>query len=405
MLPFPPETGPILITGATPVALGVPSVPTDVLIGADGHVVAVGPGLPAPAEARRVEAEGAYISPGWVDLHTHIWFGGTDISIRAATCGLERGVTTVVDAGSAGEANFHGLREYVIDPARERIRAFLNIGSIGLVACNRVSELIDIRSIDIDRTIACVEANRDVICGIKVRASHVILGSWGITPVKVAKKVAKILKLPMMVHVGEPPPLYDEVLEILTAGDVVTHCFNGKAGGSIVEDEDLFRLAERCAGEGIRLDVGHGGASFSFKVAEIAIARGLLPFSISTDLHNRSLDNPVWDMGTTMSKLLAVGMPFDKVIEASTLAPMSVIGLPTEGLLAPGARAEFTVFTRDPDELRIADSMGHEAVLRELLTPRWAVMGDMLVRASSYRAARAAASAAACGDCAEASAR
>ena len=159
-------------------------------------------------------------------------------------------MTTIVDAGSAGEANFHGFREYVIEPARERIKAFLNIGSIGLVACNRVSELIDMRSIDIDRTIACVEANRDVIIGIKVRASGVILGAWGITPVKIAKKVASILKLPLMVHVGEPPPLYDEVLEVLGPGDVVTHCFNGKAGGSIIEDEDLFALAERCAGRG-----------------------------------------------------------------------------------------------------------------------------------------------------------
>ena len=177
-------------------------------------------------------------------------------------------MTTIVDAGSAGEANFHGFREYIIEPARERIKAFLNIGSIGLVACNRVSELIDMRSIDIDRTIACVEANRDIIVGIKVRASGVIVGSWGITPVKIAKKVAKILKLPLMVHVGEPPPLFDEVLEILGPGDVVTHCFNGKAAANIMEDEDLFLLAERCARDGVRLDVGHGGASFSFKVAE-----------------------------------------------------------------------------------------------------------------------------------------
>ena len=280
-----------------------------------------GPSISPPEGVRRIEAQGAYVSPGWTDLHAHVWYGGTDISIRPSLCGVERGVTTMVDAGSAGEANFHGFREYVIEPARERIKAFLNIGSIGLVACNRVSELIDMRSIDLDRTIAVVEANRDVIIGIKVRASHVILGAWGMTPVRIAKKVARVLKLPLMVHVGEPPPLYDEILEVLDPGDVVTHCFNGKAGGSIIEDAHLFALAERCASEGIRLDVGHGGASFSFKVAEVAIARGLLPFSISTDLHNRSLDSPVWDMGTTMSKLLAVGMPFEKVIEASTLRP------------------------------------------------------------------------------------
>src|ERR671916_396074 len=218
-----PTTGPLLISGVNPVAFGAgtPQGRVDVLVGADGVIQGVGPSLEAPPEAQRLDGAGSYVSPGWTDLHVHVWHGGTDISIRPSLCGVERGVTTIVDAGSAGEANFHGFREFVIEPARERIRAFLIIGSIGLVACNRVSELIDIRSIDIDRTIACVEQNRDVIIGIKVRASHVILGSWGITPVKVAKKVAKILKLPLMVHVGEPPPLFDEVLEILTPGDVI----------------------------------------------------------------------------------------------------------------------------------------------------------------------------------------
>jgi dihydroorotase len=388
--PSSAANAPLLLRRVKPVAFGtgMPEGAFDVLIGAGGLIEAVGRDLQAPAEARAVDGNGAFISPGWVDLHTHVWYGGTDISIRPSICGVERGVTTVVDAGSAGEANFHGFREFIIEPARERIRAFLNIGSIGLVNCNKVSELIDIRSIDIDRTLACVEANRDVIIGIKVRASHVILGSWGITPVKVAKKVAKILKLPLMVHVGEPPPLYDEVLEILTPGDVVTHCFNGKAGGSIIEDEDLFVLAERCAREGVRLDVGHGGASFSFRVAEVAIARGLLPFSISTDLHNRSLDNPVWDLGTTMSKLLAVGMPFEAVIEAATLAPMSVIGLPAQNLLAPGTRAEFTVFEVCDSDVTTRDSMGYEAHLARMIEPRWTVVGSEAIEASPYQARR-----------------
>jgi dihydroorotase len=392
---------PLLLSGVKPVAFrpGQMPGPIDILINATGAVEAVGTGLQAPAGTKMVNGKGAFVSPGWTDLHAHVWYGGTDISIRPSVCGFERGVTTIVDAGSAGEANFNGFREFVIEPARERIRAFLNIGSIGLVACNRVSELIDIRSIDIDRTIACVEANRDVIVGIKVRASHIILGSWGITPVKVAKKVAKILRLPLMVHVGEPPPLFDEVLEILTPGDVVTHCFNGKAGGSIVEDEDLFELAQRCAAEGIRLDVGHGGASFSFKVAEIAIKRGLLPFSISTDLHNRSLDTPVWDLGTTLSKLLAVGMPFEAVIEAATLAPNAVIGLPTENLLAPGTLAEFTVFELSEADLGLTDSMGHQARLKQLIEPRWTIVGAQAVRAGRYVPDRASAPSAGCPHC------
>lgn len=380
---------PLLLRSVVPIGFAQgsePSVPTDILVGGDGRIAAVGPGLEVPGGATVFEGHGGFVSPGWVDLHAHIWWGGTDISIRPHLCGLQRGVTTIVDAGSAGEANFHGFREYIIEPSRERVRAFLNIGSIGLVACNRVSELIDIRSIDIDRTVACVEANRDVIVGLKVRASHVILGSWGITPVKIAKKVAKILKLPLMVHVGEPPPLYDEVLDILTPGDIVTHCFNGKAGGSIIEDEDLFQLASRCAQDGVRLDIGHGGASFSFRVAEVAIQRGLLPFSISTDVHARSLPGPVWDMATTMAKLLAVGMALPDVVRAVTLAPMSVISLPTDGLLDIGRATEFTLFDVVDANVEISDSMGDTVHLRRMIEPRATAVGADLQPASRHQA-------------------
>src|SRR5690606_34565499 len=118
--------------------------------------------------------------------------------------GLKRGVTAMADAGSAGEATFHGLREYVIERQRETIKAFVNIGSIGLVACNRVPELIDERSIDVDRTLDVIERNRDVVCGVKVRASGVIVGAWGITSMRIAKRVAEIAGLPLMVHIGEP---------------------------------------------------------------------------------------------------------------------------------------------------------------------------------------------------------
>ncbi|EJN06301.1 amidohydrolase/deacetylase family metallohydrolase [Phyllobacterium sp. YR531] len=384
-----PKEGRLLLTNVNPVAFGpnTPSAKIDILIDASGNIAAFGPSLNVAGDVQRVDANGSWISPGWVDLHAHIWHGGTDISVRPQVCGVERGVTTIVDAGSAGEANFHGFREYIIDPAKERIKAFLNLGSIGLVACNRVSELSDIRSIDIDRTVACVNENRDHIVGLKVRASHVITGSWGVTPVKLGKKIAKILKIPMMVHVGEPPALYEEVLEILGPGDIITHCFNGKVGSSIIEDDDLFELAERCAGEGIRLDIGHGGASFSFRVAEVAIQRGLLPFSISTDIHLRSLNFSVWDLGTTMSKLLSVGMPFDKVVEAVTLSPASAIGLPTENLLSVGKRADFTIFDLADSDLKVIDSMGYEAKLTKLFEPRMVVLGTETIAASRYQPA------------------
>lgn len=354
--------------------------PVDVLM-QDGRVALVQPAIAADG-ADTIDGRGAYVSPGWTDLHAHVWHGGTDISLRPSLCGLGRGVTTIVDAGSAGEANFHGFREFIIDTARERIFAFLNIGSIGLVACNRVSELMDHRSINVERIIATVEANRDRIIGLKIRASGVILGSWGMAPVRIAKKLSRILKLPLMVHVGEPPPLYDEVLEVLGPGDIVTHCFNGKAGSSLLEDEELFALVEGCAARGILLDVGHGGASYSMKVAAAAIRRGLMPNTISTDLHLRSIDRPVWDMATTMSKLLAAGMPFERVVAAVTTAPAAILGQSASFRLAAGAEANFTVFDRVAASQAVIDANGDTAVLSEMIEPRHAILGTHVVAAS-----------------------
>ena len=144
---------PLLLTNVKPMAFGAdtPTGAVDILVDGEGKIAKIGQQLAVGDDVARVDGKGAWISPGWVDLHVHIWHGGTDISIRPSECGAERGVTTLVDAGSAGEANFHGFREYIIEPSRERIKAFLNLGSIGLVACNRVTELRDIKDIDLDR--------------------------------------------------------------------------------------------------------------------------------------------------------------------------------------------------------------------------------------------------------------
>ncbi|ODT82683.1 MAG: dihydroorotase [Pelagibacterium sp. SCN 64-44] len=383
---FKPQAEGLLIRNARPIGFAQSGLPAqaDVLIGADGIIREIGAHIAAD-NVRVVEAQGGYLSPGWTDLHTHVWYGGTDISIRPSQGGAERGVTTLVDAGSAGEANFHGLREFIIEPARENIYAFLNLGSIGLVACNRVTELQDMRSIDIDRTIAVARAHRDVIVGLKVRASAVISGGWDLVPLKLAKKIGRILDLPVMVHVGEPPPLYDDVLGLLTAGDIVTHCFNGKQGGSIIEDEDLYQLAEDAARRGIVLDVGHGGASFSFDVGRAALARGLKPNTISTDLHNRSLDTSVWDMATTMSKLLSLGMGLEDVVIASSTAPKRAIGKPADNLLAAGQPAEFTLFELADTDLVVIDSQGASSTLHQTFEPRFAILGAEAVAASRHQ--------------------
>lgn len=351
-------------------------------IGDDGMIVDG-----APDNAETIDLKGAFLSPGWADMHVHVWHGGTDISVRASQAGRATGVTAMADAGSAGEANFHGLREYVIEPHTETIKAFLNIGSIGLVACNRVSELIDMRSIDIDRTLEVIEANRDVICGVKVRASGVIVGAWGITPAKIAKRVAQVAGLPVMVHIGEPPPLIDEIFDILTPGDIVTHCFNGKRAGSIMDTPEVYDQAKRLADQGVLMDIGHGVASFDFNVAQKAVADGFVPFSISTDLHLRNIGGPVHDMATTLSKMLAIGLPLDACIDAVAAKPRQFLGLPAGHGLKPGTYADFTIFDVIDERLDAVDSQGNHLMIEKIFEPRWTLLGNSMqpaARRSSY---------------------
>ena len=376
----------LLIRNAQPQGFDEHAGPSlDVLIGDDGRIVAAGTSLPVPTTAEVVDGTGKTLSPGWVDLHVHVWHGGADIAVRPRQAGLATGVTTMLDTGSAGEAIFHGFREYVIDTAPEAIFALINIGSIGCVATNRVSELIDIRSIDVDRTLAVIEANRDVIKGVKIRASHVITGSWGVTPLKIAKKVANIAKLPLMVHIGECPPMLDEVLETLTEGDIVTHIYNGKPGGNIFDDEAVFARAVEAQKRGVIMDIGHGGASYSFDIARRAIARGFKADTVSTDLHLRCIERPVGDLSTTMSKLLQAGLSDAEVIAGVTTRPRAAIGLPTGGFLSPGATADLTLFSLDDDTLAVPDSSGGLTTLNRLYTPHFAIRGIHSMQCAARR--------------------
>jgi dihydroorotase len=370
---------------------------TNILIDGRGKIQAINlPEIPVQS-CTILDGKGAWISAGWTDLHAHVWRGGTDLSVDPTVCGLDRGVHTIVDAGSAGEANFEGLRDFIITPAQERIKAFLNLGSIGLTSSRTVSELDNWRDVNLERIIDVVNANRDTIIGLKVRASGYITGNWGITPVKMARRLGRILKLPVMAHVGEPPPLIDEVLAELGAGDVVTHCFNGKYLGSLIEDDDLFQMAVQCAERGIRMDVGHGGASFSYRAAKVAMKRGLMPFSISTDVHARSIEGKVNDLATTMSKLLNLGMPFTNVIEAVTSAPNSVIGERTSGHFDIGTVAEFTLFDVVDSEAAAVDSHGVSARLEKMIEPRHTVRGTTVREASRYLSTKSQISCPHCG--------
>ena len=360
----------LVVKNVKPIGLAVSSDISEVAISVDGTLT----DLPLQ-DFDTFDAGGLYLSPGWADLHVHVWFGGSDISVRPERAGLQSGVTALADAGSAGEATLHGLREHIIERRPETIRAFVNISSIGLVAGNRIPELTDPRLIDAERTLAAIEANRDIVCGVKVRASGRVVGDQGIVPVQIAKHVADMAGLPLMVHIGEPPPLLEEIFPLLTRGDVVTHCFNGKYGGSIVDRATVFESARRLAGAGILMDVGHGAASYDFDVAARAISGGLLPYSISTDLHVRNMNGPVHDIATTASKLHAAGLSIDDCVRAISSRPRAFLGLGGSDGLTPGRRADFTLFDVVERERQVEDGAGKRRTLHRVFEPRYTILG------------------------------
>jgi dihydroorotase len=376
--------GTVLLRGGQ--ALHLTGVPhrsaVDIAIGEDGMVAFAGRVDSKMRFDKIIDLKGAWLSPAWIDLHVHCYYGGTWLSLRPEQVGPATGVGLAVDCGSAGEANFEGLREFVITPAPFPILAYLNISTIGLVAANRVSELIGDPVLDPVRTAACVEAHRDLIRGIKVRASNQVVREWGMTPVRVAKALARAVRLPLIVHIGEAPPTLDEILDILDPGDVITHCFTGKITTSIARHEPYFRRIETMAREGLILDVGHGQGSFHYPTARHAIEHGLLPGTISTDLHIGNIWGPVWDLPTTMSKLVTMGMAVEDVVERVTVAPSRFLGLEDWGRAAAGAPAHFTAFEVKDGEEELPDSYGNVEVVRRLFEPRYTVVGTRITEAA-----------------------
>jgi dihydroorotase len=287
--------------------------PADLVPGPQGLTLRAGAG----------SHDNLYLSAGWVDLHTHVYDGFTSLSVPPDQAGLEAGVHLLADAGSAGEATIDGFARYLVPSARTSLRAWLNIGSHGLVHLREVS---DPAWIDVDRTLDAIGRHSDLVCGVKVRCSGAIVGSMGLQPLDLARLVAREAGLPLMVHIGEAPPLIGDILDRLGDGDVITHCFHGKVGRPWEPDGSPAAPLRRALERGVRLDVGHGRASFSFQVAERAIASGWLPSTISTDLHVRNVRGPVYDLATTMTKLLGCGMELGQVIAAVTAHPRRVLG-------------------------------------------------------------------------------
>jgi dihydroorotase len=328
---------------------------------AGGMVAAIDRDIPAGRARGVVDATGLIVTPGLIDLHTHVYWGGTSLGVDADAIALRSGTTTFVDAGSAGAGNFLGFRRHVIERSSVRILAYLNISFPGIFAFSKnvmVGEGSDIRLCDPREAVAVAREHRDVIVGMKVRVGRIASGGNGAASFHAALEAADRLQQPLMAHLDYPPPSRAEVVGALRPGDVLTHCFkpfpNDPRDGSGRIRAEILAARER----GVIFDIGHGMGSLDFAVARAMLADGFLPDAISSDVHALCVDGPAFDLLVTLSKFVCLGMDLGEAIRAATATPARAIGRSDLGTLSPGSVADVTVLELRDGAYDYVDALG-----------------------------------------------
>ena len=326
-----------------------------------GKVAALGSELKAGPETDVRNVSGHIVSPGLIDLHTHVYWGGTSLGIDAEEFCRTSGVTTAIDTGSAGPGNFAGFRKHVIEPSQVRILAYLHVSHAGIFGFSdrvMVGESEELRLMNPIDAVKVADANRDLVVGIKVRVGRHSSGTSGIVPLQMALEVAEEVGMPLMCHIDHPPPSYEEVIDRLRPGDILTHAFrpfpNTPATAQGTVKKSVLDARER----GVLFDIGHGKGSFAFKTARAMLANGFYPDTISSDVHALCIDGPAFDQVTTMSKFLCMGMALPDVIAASTVNAAMALRRPELGSLKTGSVGDATIISVKQGQFDYEDVVG-----------------------------------------------
>jgi dihydroorotase len=344
---------------------------------ADGKIAAIGPGLRAEPGASVRDVAGCLVVPGLIDLHTHVYWGGTSLGVETEPLARRSGTTTFIDAGSAGPGNFHGFRRHVIEPSPTRILAFLNVSFPGIFAFSKAvmfGECSDIRLLDLRECLRVAEANRDLVVGIKVRVGRGAGGASGIAPLDMALEAAEAAGMPVMCHLDFPPPSRREVVERLRPGDILTHCFRPYPNAPVAPDGAVREEIAAARAHGVVFDIGHGSGSFGFGSARAMLDAGFLPDVISSDVHSISIEGPAFDLLHTMSKFLSLGVSLEAIIRSTTAAPAAAIRRPELGTMAPGGIGDATVLAIEEGSFTFHDVLGAAIKGERRFVPRGAVM-------------------------------
>ena len=318
-----------------------------------------------------IEAKDKLVIPGLVDLHVHVWWGVAHLSVEADPFCLERGVTTAIDAGSSGSNTISGFQRYVISKSKTRILAFLHISGMGQLD-NDIGELEDIRWARVEKAIEASLLHSESIVGIKVRLSHDIVGENDLIAFNRGLEAAKEINKPIMIHIGGSHKALESILPKMRPGDIVTHSFTGRPHGILDNNNKVIDIALDAIKRGVIFDVGHGAGSFSFPVAEACMEQGVVPGTISSDIHKYNARGPVFDLLTTLSKYLYLGMSLEDVISKASSIPAKVVNLDSNiGTLNVGADADIAVIEHLKNKkFKFRDAENNLREGKELLIPK-----------------------------------
>lgn len=338
----------------------------------EGRISQIAPDIAASVADSVVDASGALVTPSLVDLHTHVYWGGTSLGVDPLAYARASSVGLLVDAGSAGPGNYPGFLSHVISPCPIPIKAFLHVSFAGIFGFSEhvlVGESEEIRLLAPRDALRVIEAHPEHICGLKVRVGQYASGTNGAEALEIALSVAEAASLPLMAHIDYPPPSYDDVVRQLRPGDILTHAFHPPPNAPHTVAGEVKKAVLDARDRGVLFDIGHGRASFSFETAEKMLDQGFLPDIISSDVHALCIDGPAFNLLDTMSKFLHLGVPLAEIVSVTTETPRRAIHAPT-AKLEVGAKADVSVFQLKSGRRDLVDGNGGTRRINSYFEPR-----------------------------------
>jgi len=339
----------------------------------NGRIAAIAAEIPKAEARRTIDAKDWIITPGLIDLHAHVFEGVARNGVNPDIAGVRAGVTTIVDAGSAGCATFAAFPRHILPKSDTEVIPFLHICQTGLTTS---PDIIAESSIDFEGTLATVEEFRGLVKGIKARMVSPALEIFGMEMPRIAKRAAKECGLPLMVHIGDTTKRYDpevinQLLPLLEPGDIVTHLFTANPGGVLDGNGKLVPEAKEISGRGVWLDTAHGRMNFGFDVGRRVLEQGLVPHCISTDLTVPGRLNTVHSMVEMMARFIGLGFTLEQVITMTTVNPARVLGESERlGSLAVGRQADVSVFELRKGDWQVYDALHSTLRVDTCLVPK-----------------------------------